>query len=284
MNSPLLKLKFTIGEVSKILDIPMDTLRYYDKINLLPSNDRDGNGYRYYDLEQFDSLITIRMLRAMDVPIERIQNLLTSDSLDEIRELIEGKKRDVIRQLTFLKQLSQKLDAMDEQFRRFEDTDTIELVKSNPFWVLLTDSVMESGDKKLGSRVQQQVRSMNVHQEWLAFCHIISVVSKENLESGQYHSYLHNGILSTFPMEENTGIFQRLTPCYCARKCVVIGREGYAELDEHYDQMKAFIRRRGLQIDGNSLEVNLYNQYNKHYIEMYIPVAEAGNIKGGDQI
>ncbi|MWV46088.1 MerR family DNA-binding transcriptional regulator [Paenibacillus sp. HJL G12] len=280
----MLKLKFTIGEVSKILDVPMDTLRYYDKIGLLPSNARDGNGYRYYDLEQFDSLITIRMLRAMDVPIERIQGLLTSDSLEDVRRLIADKKEDISRQLTFLTQLSRKLDTLDEQFRRFEDTDMIELVKRNPYWVLLTDSVMESGDKKLGSRVQQQVRSISAHQEWLAFCHIISVVSKENLESGQFHSYLHNGILSTFPMEEHTGGFHRLAPCYCARKCVVIRKDGYAELDGHYEQMKAFIRRRGMRIDGHSLEINLYNQYDKHYIEMYIPVAEDRGMEGGDYI
>ncbi len=282
MNSPLLKLKFTIGEVSKILDIPIDTLRYYDKIGLLPSGDREGKGYRYYDLEQFDSLITIRMLRAMDVPIERIQALLTSDSLDDVRRLIADKRQDIGRQLTFLKQLSRKLDVLDEQFRRFEDTDMIELVNRGPYWALLTDSVMESGDKKLGSRVQQQVRSIGAHQEWLAFCHIISVVSRGNLEAGQYHSYLHNGILSTFPME-GAGAFRRLPSCYCARKCVIIGREGYAELDRHYEQMKAFIRRRGLRIDGDSLEINLYNQYNKHYIEMYIPVAEAGETEGEDQ-
>ncbi|MED5020408.1 MerR family DNA-binding transcriptional regulator [Paenibacillus chibensis] len=282
MNHAMLKLKFTIGEVSKILDMPIDTLRYYDKIGLLPPGERDDNGYRYYDLEQFDALITIRMLRAMDVPIERIQSLLTGDSLDDVRRLIADKRQDISRQLAFLRRLSRKLDVLDEQLRRFEDTDMIELVKRSPYWVLLTDSVMESGDKKLGNRVQEQVRSISADQEWLAFCHIISVVSQENLASGQYHSYLNNGILSTFPMEE-AGAFQLLPPCYCARKCVMIGKEGYAELDQHYDQIKAFIRRRGLRIDGHSLEINLYNQYNKHYIELYIPVAEAGETGGEDQ-
>lgn len=281
MNNPILKLKFTIGEISKMLDIPIDTLRYYDKIGLFPSQERDANHYRYYDLEQFDSLITIRMLRAMDVSIERIHGLLTSDSLEDIRELIISKREDIDRQLTFLQHLSQKLDVLNEQFLRFGDTATIELVRRNPYWVLLTDSVMESSDKKLGSRLQQQIRSVQTHQDWLAFCHIISVVSMDNLIAGQYHSYLHNGILSTLPMEEDAGAFQRMDPQYCARKCVVIDREGYAELDEHYEQMKVFIQRRGLLIDGHSLEINWYNQYNKHYIEIYIPVKDGE--ERGDQ-
>ncbi|WP_233147020.1 MerR family DNA-binding transcriptional regulator [Paenibacillus selenitireducens] len=270
----MIKLTFTIGEVSKLLDIPIDTLRYYDKIGLLPPLKRDENKYRYYDLEQFDSLITIRMLRAMDVPIEQIQRLLADHNLKEIRSLLSSKQKDIERQLIYLTQLSKKLVALNEQFQRFEDSDTIELVKRSSSWVLLTDSIMESGDKRLGSKVQQQFRSINANKEWLAICHIISVVSMEHVIAGQYHTYLNNGILSTFPMEGEAGGFQRLEPCLCARKYAVIDKERYSELDHHYEKMKAFIHRCGLQIAGDSLEINLYNQYNKHYIEIYIPVAE----------
>ncbi|MEK4510102.1 MerR family DNA-binding transcriptional regulator [Paenibacillus anaericanus] len=269
----MLKLKFTIGEVSNILNIPIDTLRYYDKIGLL-SSQRDLNKYRYYYLEQLDSLITIRMLRAMDVPIERIHALLTDDSLNDMHELLVSKQRDIDRQLTYLKNLSQKLDFLKDKFQHFEESDVIELVQSNPSWVLLTDSIMESTDKKLGSKVQLQLSKISAHQEWLAFCHIISIVSKDNLLAGNYHSYLNNGILSTFPMEDDEGVFMRLEPSFCARKCVVISKEGYTALDDHYEQMKTFIHKRGLKIAGNSLEINLYNQYNNHYIEIYIPVID----------
>lgn len=273
MKESALNLNFTIGEVSKILDIPIDTLRYYDKIGLLHSRNRDANKYRYYDLEQFDALITIRMLRAMDVSIERIQALLRDNSLIAIRRLLSDKRQDIDRQRTYLKHLSRKLDVLDVQLQRFDNTEVIELVLSHPCWVLLTDSIMESGDHGLGSKVQQQVRRINA-REWLAFCHTISIVSQDNLIAGRYHNYLYNGILSTFPMEGDSSVFQRLEPRYCARKCVVIGRDDYAKMDDHYDQMKAFIRNRGLKIAGDSLEVNLYNQYDHHYIEIYIPVEE----------
>ncbi|GGH16172.1 MerR family DNA-binding transcriptional regulator [Paenibacillus segetis] len=269
----MIKLKFTIGEVSNILNIPIDTLRYYDKIGLLSSH-RDVNKYRYYYLEQLDSLITIRMLRAMDVPIERIQALLTDDSLHDMRELLVHKQKDIDRQLIYLKHLSHKLDFLNDKFQRFEERDVIELVQSNPSWVFLTDSVMESTDKKLGSTVQQQLSKISTQQKWLDFCHIISIVSMENLLVGNYHSYLHNGILSTFPMNETAGVFKKFEPRFCARKCVIISKDCYADLDDHYEQMKAFIRKRGLRIAGSSLEINLFNQYNNHYIEIYIPVTE----------
>lgn len=273
MKESALNLNFTIGEVSKILDIPIDTLRYYDKIGLLHSRNRDANKYRYYDLEQFDSLITIRMLRAMDVSIERIQALLRDNSLNAMRRLLSDKRQDIDRQRTYLKHLSHKLEVLNVQLQRFDNTEVIELVLSHPCWVLLTDSIMESGDQGLGSKVQQQIRRINA-KEWLAFCQTISIVSQDNLNAGRYHNYLYNGILSTFPMEDDSSVFQRLEPRYCARKCVIIGRDDYAMMDDHYDQMKAFINNRGLKIAGHSLEVNLYNQYDHHYIEIYIPVEE----------
>lgn len=274
MEETALRLRFTIGEVSQILDIPVDTLRYYDKIGLLTPRERELNNYRYYDLEQFDSLITIRMLRAMEVSIERIQELLKENRLDGIQGLLKEKGEEIARRLVYLSRLSDKLGTLQAQLKRFEDTDTVEVVKTETAWVLLTDSIMESSDRKLGSRVQQQMRRIHSSQEWLAFCHVISIVSKDNLLAGRYHNYLNNGILSTQAMSGDPDTFSRLEPRYCARKYVVIDRDRYAMLDDHYERMKAYIDRRGFRIDGHSLEINLYNQNDKHYIEIQIPVAE----------
>lgn len=272
-----LNLSFKIGEVSKILNIPIDTLRYYDKIGLVHPHKRGINNYRYYDLEQFDLLSTIRMLRAMDVPIKQVAAFLSEDNLNDIRRWLLNQQGDIKQQINYLKNLSIKLESLKTKLERFENTDVIELVQMEPCWVLLTDSIMESDDPDLGNKIQRMIHNLDGDQEWLSFCHIISIVSKENLNAGMYHTYLNNGILSPFPVETDTGVFQRLEPRYCAKKYVVIEREGYQGPDglgQQYEEMKAFIHKRGLQIAGNSLEVNLYNQYNKHYIEINIPVAE----------
>lgn len=273
-----LNLSFKIGEVSKILNIPIDTLRYYDKIGLVTPHKRGMNNYRYYDLEQFDLLITIRMLRAMDVPIKQVVAFLSEDHLDDIQEWLLSQQGEIKRQIAYLEHLSVKLELLQRKLERFEHTDAIELVQMQPCWVLLTDSIMESDDPELGSNIQRMIHHLEGDQEWLSFCHTISIVSKENLHAGEYHTYLHNGILSPFPVETDTGVFQRLKPHYCAKKYVVIKQEGYkgdGGLGEQYEEMKSFIKRRSLQIAGDSLEVNLYNQYNKHYIEINIPVIES---------
>jgi DNA-binding transcriptional MerR regulator len=51
---------YTIGELSKIVKISIDALRYYDEIGLLkPYHIDTSNRYRYYSAEQVNEIIII---------------------------------------------------------------------------------------------------------------------------------------------------------------------------------------------------------------------------------
>lgn len=65
-----------IGELAKTTAIPVETIRYYEKIGLLPEPVRDGSGYRAYRSAHLDRLQFIRRCRNLDM------------AQDEIRELI----------------------------------------------------------------------------------------------------------------------------------------------------------------------------------------------------
>lgn len=65
-----------IGELAKTTAIPVETIRYYEKIGLLPEPDRDASGYRAYRSAHLDRLQFIRRCRNLDM------------AQDEIRELI----------------------------------------------------------------------------------------------------------------------------------------------------------------------------------------------------
>lgn len=55
---------FSIGEISKHLNISKQTLIFYDKIGLFsPVYVDAGNGYRYYSIHQFNHLETILIMR-----------------------------------------------------------------------------------------------------------------------------------------------------------------------------------------------------------------------------
>ena len=54
-----MKDKFLIGELSKIFNISTDTLRHYDKIDLIKPEYDEKNDYRYYSIRNLFKLSRI---------------------------------------------------------------------------------------------------------------------------------------------------------------------------------------------------------------------------------
>lgn len=56
---------FSIGEISKLSNLSVQTLRHYDELGLLKPSLVKDNGYRYYSLEQFYKLDFITFYRKL---------------------------------------------------------------------------------------------------------------------------------------------------------------------------------------------------------------------------
>ena len=67
-----------IGEFSKICQVSVKTLHHYDKIGLLAPAEVDRfTGYRYYQLEQIDSMNYIQRLKRYGFSLEEIQQIIS---------------------------------------------------------------------------------------------------------------------------------------------------------------------------------------------------------------
>lgn len=64
--------QYTISEVSEKYQISSSTLRYYEKIGLLPNIPRQTNGNRYFTNQLLNWLEMIICLRHSGVPIEKL--------------------------------------------------------------------------------------------------------------------------------------------------------------------------------------------------------------------
>ncbi|MBP2664195.1 MAG: MerR: Hg(II)-responsive transcriptional regulator [Firmicutes bacterium] len=66
-----MKNRFSIGEMSKLHNVPVKTLRYYDDIGLFkPTKVDESSKYRYYSIEQFEQLNTITYLKFSGLPLK----------------------------------------------------------------------------------------------------------------------------------------------------------------------------------------------------------------------
>ena len=75
-------IKFSIGEVSDIYDVSIDTLRYYDKIGLLHPTINKDNGYRVYLVEDLRILEFILSARKLEFSIKKIKELIKFEDLN----------------------------------------------------------------------------------------------------------------------------------------------------------------------------------------------------------
>lgn len=68
--------KYTIGALSKESGVNLETIRYYEKINLLNKPSRSVNGYRHYDESAIKRLRFVRRGRELGFGIAEIKTLL----------------------------------------------------------------------------------------------------------------------------------------------------------------------------------------------------------------
>ena len=72
----------TIGRFADVSGLTVKALRYYDETGLLaPAHVDTGTGYRYYDPSQVASAVTIRQLRALELPLDEIRKVLGADAV-----------------------------------------------------------------------------------------------------------------------------------------------------------------------------------------------------------
>ena len=84
----------TITEVSKLYDITPDTLRYYERIGLIPKIHRKKNGIRDYTQEDCNWVEFIKCMRNAGLPIETLIDA-RKELLTEKRKVLEKKIKDM---------------------------------------------------------------------------------------------------------------------------------------------------------------------------------------------
>lgn len=105
---------FSIGELAKLCNFPIKTLRYYDEIGLLkPAYINTENNYRYYSVEQFISIDVIKNCKLMDMSLSEIKKILDSNvSIGEMLETINKQSELVEQKILALSRAKTYMDTL----------------------------------------------------------------------------------------------------------------------------------------------------------------------------
>jgi DNA-binding transcriptional MerR regulator len=115
---------YSIQEVSQLLQIPKDTLRYYDRKGIV-SPSREENRYRRYSKNDLIDLMNIQILQYADFSLEEIKGRfhyhrtehIDPDDCEELASFLDAKHAEMRKKIEHLENISGLLQTTAETLR-----------------------------------------------------------------------------------------------------------------------------------------------------------------------
>lgn len=119
----------TRSEVADEAGVNPETLRYYERKDVIPNPPRSAAGYRQYDASYVQRLRFIQRAQELGFTLEEIKNLLAlrideDRSCEDVRQHARRKKADIEEKLRDLRRIRDALDLLIRTCR--EETPTSE--------------------------------------------------------------------------------------------------------------------------------------------------------------
>ncbi len=104
-----------IGEVARRSALPIKTIRFYSEEGLIHPIGRSEGGYRLFSEEVFAELTLIRTLKAMEIPLQDVRQILESRrsgvcTCASLQETIRTKAGEIEQKITALRDLHSELE------------------------------------------------------------------------------------------------------------------------------------------------------------------------------
>lgn len=268
----------SIGEFSNICRVSTKTLRYYAEIGLLqPYRINPENGYRYYAIEQLETMLLIERLKAYDFSLEKIKQILQMEKgMEEslYKELLQ-KKQDMIQKAKVyaytISQLEQDISNLEEgksMLAYMEDID-IQLVEVQPMNVIFRRCMVKENafQKAYQEQFGALLRCMESEKLTIEHPPMVLFHSSEFTPMGMDTEF-------AIPIKEHTA----MTRCFhpeCCIKCTLQG--SYSNLAAIYTKLWEWMEVFGYQQHGPLFEVYVKDptqvEGDEHLLtEVYLPV------------
>ena len=264
---------YTIGEVSRIFNIPTPTLRYYDSIKLLSPWMKGENNYRYYSKAQFEIISMIIFMRSIGTPIKRLTEILNDKGAEGVQSELNRCKAEIDSRISELELLKSKINVFDRNISETCYDFEIRLV-SLPKMYMMSKPFGEEDELDI-----EEILNVSLSDsKWANTAGLISTITPENLLKGRFHDYEKYGYLSELPFASSNKYTEVLPAGKYVCGSMRVNSVEHFEADDTYKKMLSFIKKQGLKISGPAIERNILDLYCKNrfnptmFFKIYIPV------------
>ncbi len=266
--------RFSVGEMAKIHNVSTQTLRYYDKIGLFRPEIIDNNKYRYYTLNQFEQLDTIKHLKLLGMSLKDIKGYLEKRNIVNTIKLLNKQKNLVDKKIRELNIIRNKIDNKIISIRacaaKYQDSKiTIKkLLQRNMAIIKLSDN--SDLDFELSLKKLQKI----IGDDYLFLPGNMGVMlAKENLLRRKFDKFKAVYFILEDESRKNTAI--KALP---QGKYACIYHQGsYDSTYKTYEKLLDYIEAENYKVIGDALEISLIDtsvvRNEKDYLtEIQIPI------------
>ena len=169
---------YTIGQVSEMFSLPISTIRYYDKMGLIPGLERTS-GTRRFGEEQLESLRVIECLKRSGLEIRDIRQFMEwcqegPDTYHDRLHLFEERQKKVDEKIAELERTRAMISWKLWYYRTAEQTGSESFMEAGP------EGLPEEG-RQLWKKAHQETGVEQVAQEKAERCDGSQCPSKTNL-------------------------------------------------------------------------------------------------------
>lgn len=113
-----------ISELADHAGVTTSSIRYYERIGLLPSPSRTGNGYRAYDDDSLTRVVFVTQAKRIGLTLEQISDLLPiwdgvhcPETHDQISKIVDSKRLEVLDRIAELQAFAEQLANVSNSLR-----------------------------------------------------------------------------------------------------------------------------------------------------------------------
>ncbi|QIB67874.1 MerR family transcriptional regulator [Aminipila butyrica] len=263
----------TVGEMARLFHMNIRTLRYYDQLGILkPEYVNPETKYRYYSTNQFERMNTIKYLRALDVPLEKIASFFNEKDVNTMLSIFADQRERVLEKQRQLIQIERKLTNRMEQ---------IQAALSAPYGQVTVkqlpqrELVLLEKDFTLADDLELLIRDLSRDHrlDEAIFLGKVGVsISQQDLEKNQIKRF--SSIFLVLEAEDNFAESDGALPA--ASYATVQYQGTHQAAAPYYRLLLDYLAARGLKMTGDSVEITIIdwgmtNDSNKFVTELQIP-------------
>ena len=276
--------RFSIGEMSRLMSVPIKTLRYYDEIGLFkPIEVNRQTGYRYYSTEQFEQLDIIKYLRLLGVPLTEITTHFKHRRVEHFLQLLKKQQEAIdekIRELELTRRkFGSRISELEAALNGAEAG--VPIIKRFPARRILRLQESVQRGPSLEMSVRKLEKLIGAAHSPIFIGKVGLTVSEDNLLQGNFQEYNSVFILVEDAIDDSA--LSALSVVLPAGKyaCLMFAG-GHNDSPAPFRILLEYLARQGFQIGGEALERAIVDEFisqdaSRFLTEIQIPIKNDAN-------